>query len=596
MTKEGYYLQLLEEVQIQEKLLKSRFSKVSNLRLGAIVLGAILLYFLLKTSLIVTVIAWVIILLSFYRLVKYHEKLEFEMSLKQTELEVIKNELDLILSKKSSYHGGSEFIDDKHPFSTDLDVFGDFSLFKLLNRCRTAAGLKRLTHFLLGSHLLPEIESRQAAVEELKANREWSLEFQSTLYHVTGTKTELLQALEIPPSLKFKSLISAYRYIRWLVLPALAAVFYFYGLTSGIASLFGITAFHFWLAGQNRKNTEPYFEKLKGHSRDLSRYESAVQVILDKEWKSELLQNLTQTLRNESSAGEANPIREFQVISKRIDMKNNQFAAFFLYILSPFDLVELIKLNQWIDKHPFFFKVVFETIGDFEALNSLGAFAFNQEDWIFPEIIPSARPQFSTRGLGHPLIEGSVCNDFELTQKNRLTLITGSNMSGKSTLLRTVGCNVLLAYAGAPCFASEFVLSEGIELFTYMRIKDSLQENASTFKAEIERIKLLLDSMKTRPKALLLVDEMLRGTNSEDKLKGSVAFLRKVIEENAFAMVATHDLRTTDLAQEFPDSIRTYFFEYDSRDGELTFDYKLKEGVCQSFNASELLRKVGLDV
>jgi DNA mismatch repair ATPase MutS len=102
--------------------------------------------------------------------------------------------------------------------------------------------------------------------------------------------------------------------------------------------------------------------------------------------------------------------------------------------------------------------------------------------------------------------------------------------------------------------------------------------------------------MKTRPKALLLVDEMLRGTNSEDKLKGSVAFLRKVIEENAFALVATHDLRTTDLAQEFPDSISTYFFEYDSRDGELTFDYKLKEGVCQSFNASELLRKVGLDV
>jgi DNA mismatch repair ATPase MutS len=200
------------------------------------------------------------------------------------------------------------------------------------------------------------------------------------------------------------------------------------------------------------------------------------------------------------------------------------------------------------------------------------------------------------KSVGHPLMKNAVCNDFELKETNRLTLITGSNMSGKSTFLRTTGCNILLAYAGAPVFAKQFELTDQIQLFAYMRIKDSLQENASTFKAEIDRIRLLLDAMKNEPKALILVDEMLRGTNSEDKLKGSIAFLEEVIAANAFAMVATHDLRTTEMTTKYPNSVNNFYFEYDSKDGELSFDYQLKEGVCKSFNASELLRSVGLKV
>lgn len=595
MTKEGYYRQLFEKVKNDESELKKTYSRVSNIRLAAIVLGAVLFYFLLETSLIITVVAWIVILAGFYRLVKYHERLEHTLGLKVTEMQVIENELEFMRSGGSSYSGGEAFINDKHPYSTDLDVFGDFSLFKQINRSRTAAGMRILSSFFLKSQSKEEIEARQQAVKELKEKREWILTFQSALYETTGTKTELLQGLETPPKIKFESIISAYRYLKWLVLPVIAATFYFGGIVPGMITLFGITGFHFWLAGQNSKETEPYFDQLRGHSRDLNRYEVAVSVIMEQSWESELLRELAQKLKNE--AGDLkNPIRDFQVISKRIDMKNNQFAAFFLYILSPFDLVELIKMRNWIDNHPDFFQVVFETIGGFEALGSLGVYAFNQDNWTFPEIASDARPTFKASALGHPLIKESVCNDFELSTTNRLSLITGSNMSGKSTFLRTIGCNILLAYAGAPCFARNFVLTEGIELFTYMRIRDSLMENASTFKAEIERIRLLLDALIAKPKALLLVDEMLRGTNSEDKLKGSIAFLKKVVDENAFALVATHDLRTTELAVQYPDAIKTYFFEYDSKDGELTFDYDLKEGVCKSFNASELLRRVGLNI
>jgi ABC-type multidrug transport system fused ATPase/permease subunit len=595
MKQEGYYTRRIDEIKETIQVLRKKFSTVSNFRLAAIAAGAVLFYFLLKTSLVITIVVWIVVLLGFYRLVKYHEKLDLELSLAKTALEVIRNEVDLLKNGTSVYSGGERYSNEKHAYSTDLDIFGEFSLYKMINRARTDKGQQILAACFLKQWKKAEIEERQQAIRELQEKQAWFQLFQASLFEVEETKTGILQGLQVPPKIRFEGLIHLYRFIRWIILPCIAASFYFGSTTTGLITLFGITAFHFWLAGQNRKETEPYFKELKGHSRDLAKYEAAVAAILEENWESELLIKQARKLKEEAGNGE-NPIREFQVISNRIDMKNNQFAAFFLYILSPFDLVELIRLKKWIREHPSFFSVVFNGIGNFEALGSLGTFAFNHNQWHFPQIKQSDRPFLEGKKLGHPLISGSVSNDFSLSADNRLTLITGSNMSGKSTFLRTIGCNILLAYAGAPCFAEKLILSEGIELFTYMRIRDSLQENASTFKAEIERIRLLLHAMEEKPLSLLLVDEMLRGTNSEDKLKGSLAFLKRVAEESAYALVATHDLRTTDLAATYPQVIKTYFFEYNSKNGELTFDYHLKPGVCTSFNASELLRRVGLDV
>jgi DNA mismatch repair ATPase MutS len=191
-------------------------------------------------------------------------------------------------------------------------------------------------------------------------------------------------------------------------------------------------------------------------------------------------------------------------------------------------------------------------------------------------------------------VHQTICNDFELTKHNQVNLITGSNMSGKSTFLRTIGMNLILANMGAPVFAEKLDLRLGMEPICYMRITDSIYENASTFKAEIERIKLVLQALKNDKLHIFLIDEMLRGTNSEDKLKGSMALFEKLVNENAIALLATHDLRLSEISAKYTDKVKNFYFEYSTAHGELIFDYLIKEGVCKSFNASLLLEAIGL--
>ncbi|MFY7912125.1 MAG: MutS-related protein, partial [Emticicia sp.] len=276
----------------------------------------------------------------------------------------------------------------------------------------------------------------------------------------------------------------------------------------------------------------------------------------------------------------------------------NMLASLFLTLATPFQPVQLIKLRAWLKENPDFFEKIFDVIGVFELYASIGNLHFNKPDWCFPTINSSKTFKLYGQEMGHPLIntKNVVCNSFDFDEKNRLTLITGSNMSGKSTFLRTVGLNIILAYAGCPVFAKKMSVSDGIKLICYMRIKDSIQQNASTFKAEIERIKLVLAAINTNENALFLIDEMLRGTNSEDKLAGSMALLEKIVNSNAYAMVATHDLRMTEISEQYPDVVKNYYFEYATENGELLFDYLIKEGVCKSFNASLLLKSIGLPI
>ena len=587
-----YYTERLADEVSALKILEEKNNNISNLRLAAIILGAVLLYFLFKTSALIAFSAILLILAGFYFLVKYHEKIQDEVELKKVLISVLKNEKGIVNGESNQYADGQKYYSEKHDYSSDLDVFGHFSLFHLLNRAKTQMGQFKIAQSLLNTEPSHAINERQAASKELKGKTIWSQSFQATLFELSNSPVEELKQLAEPPKIKLEGLIKFYAYLKWVFAMAVIAVFYFYGLTNGITALIILLAINFSLVGINKKVTEPYFWKIKGLSRDMAKYKTATQLILAEKWSSKLLQDAF----NRLPISGKNPIEEFELISKKIDMKNNQFAAFFLYAFSPFDLVQLVNLRKWVHENPDFFEQIFEAIGTFEQLTSLATLAYNNPTWEYPEVIDAEILKIAAQSLGHPLMLDSIPNDFALDKKNRLSLITGSNMSGKSTFLRTLGSNVLLAYAGAPVFAKSFQLNTGIKLYAYMRIKDSLEQNSSTFKAEIDRIKILLDAMDAEPMALLLVDEMLRGTNSEDKLKGSLAFLERVIKSNSYALVATHDLRMTEIADKYPKESKNYYFEYDAKDGELTFDYKLKPGVCQSFNASELLRSVGLDV
>ena len=231
-----------------------------------------------------------------------------------------------------------------------------------------------------------------------------------------------------------------------------------------------------------------------------------------------------------------------------------------------------------------------------EFYTSVGTWRFNHPKWTFPTFETSGPLYFDAKDLGHPLIAGEnvVTNCFSLTDTNRLSIITGSNMSGKSTFLRTIGLNIILGYIGAPVFASSCRIQTGVRLISYMRIKDSLLQNTSTFKAEIDRIRLIIEAIEQQGKVILFIDEMLRGTNSEDKLAGSLAMLDRILQSKAYGLIATHDLRMAEINEENRHQTKNYYFEFSTNGGDLAFDYRLREGVCKSFNASLLLQSIGL--
>jgi DNA mismatch repair ATPase MutS len=580
--------------------LKKKSDQISMFRLFLIIGLLILVYQLFKIHAIAGSVSIVLGILSFYYLVKKHEKIDAEIDLKETTLSVIKNELNCLESSSNVYYNGQEYAKPTHAFSDDLDIFGEGSLFHLINRAKSKSGNDYLAHQLLGENTAFSVLEKQEAAKEIAAKTDWRLSFFASMFKISNEErgvSQVLNQIEHPPLLKFESFMAIYSKILPFLWLAVLASTYFVSISFAGYCVAGLALLNFRLTGINKNHTEEYFNAVSGAGRLMEKFGVATGLIAQENWNSKILRTAHGRLPI-SKSNTQNPIDDFVVILKKLDMRKNMLASLFLTIASPFEPVQLIKLRRWLHENPAFFEKIFDTIGVFEAYSSSANLHFNKPTWCFPAI--NTQEEFSLHGigLGHPLIntKNVVSNDFDFDEKNRLTLITGSNMSGKSTFLRTIGLNIVLAYAGCPVFAKNMKLSLGIKLVCYMRIKDSIQQNASTFKAEIERIKLVLAAINNNENALFLIDEMLRGTNSEDKLAGSMALLQKIVDSNAFAMVATHDLRMTEISEQYPETVKNYYFEYATENGELLFDYLIKEGVCKSFNASLLLKSIGLPI
>ena len=257
----------------------------------------------------------------------------------------------------------------------------------------------------------------------------------------------------------------------------------------------------------------------------------------------------------------------------------------------------VIAIENWKRTNQQSLEDAFEVIAEFEALISISSLAINYPDWCFPQIAEGKGYTLSGKAIGHPLIKKDkrVVNDYELMDTLQIDIITGSNMAGKSTFLRTIGINAILALCGAPVCANSFEVSV-MTILSYMRIKDSLNESTSTFKAELDRLQMLLAAVDSEQKIFFLIDEMLRGTNSVDKYLGSKAVIEQLIRKRGVGMVATHDLQIAELEHAYPDYVRNYYFDIQVKDGEMLFDYKIKHGKCKTFNATMLLRQIGIEV
>jgi DNA mismatch repair ATPase MutS len=289
-------------------------------------------------------------------------------------------------------------------------------------------------------------------------------------------------------------------------------------------------------------------------------------------------------------------IRKLKKILDRLDIRYNIVLSAPLNLLLLWNLQQALDLEKWKRQYAADVENWFKVLGVFEALNSFAAIHFNNPGWVFP-ILHDKHFFLEATKLGHPLInkDKRVNNFIQMEDKGELMLVTGSNMAGKSTYLRSVGINVVLAMAGAPVCAASFRLSP-VQLISSMRIADNLEESTSTFYAELKKLKTVIDKVNNGEKVFILLDEILRGTNSLDRHTGSEALIKQLIKKKAAGIIATHDLALAAIKTEYPSNILNYHFDVQVNNEELYFDYKLKPGVCTSLNASILMKKIGIEL
>jgi DNA mismatch repair ATPase MutS len=600
--KKNQYLVLKAQLENQKEVLDKRLTLLSIVRLGFLLISVFVIYQCFSFHWVLGGLGAVVLLVGFFYLVKFYEVVEERIEQLFCQLQVIANEIAVAENiRANAYSNGSEYENASHIYSDDLDLFGEHSLFQMINRAKSIEGKRLLAKMMLNDESKKsEIVQRQLACKEMLGYAEWRFQFQASLFLIPNNEpdfTSSLMNISKIPFIKMERFLRFYGKlipVFWILIFTFSyfTQFAYFGYSVGVMFIF-----HFFLENLNQDLKEDYLNKISISGRTMKRYAKATELISNQEfssfWFTEILSDFPK-----SKQSTKNPIDDFTLIVKRLEIRKNMLASLLLTLYKPYQTLEIIGLGQWLTKNPNYFKRIFNTIAQFEVMASLATVNHNFPGWSFPEILSGSEIYLEAIQVGHPLIVGhtAICNTFTLAANHRLNLVTGSNMSGKSTFLRTLGVNVILAKLGCGVFAEGLKIREGLIPVCYMRIVDAIEQNASTFKAELERIKLVLKALEYPERHLFLIDEMLRGTNSEDKMVGTMALLEKLVQQKAASLVATHDLRLTEISKVYPDKVKNYFFEYSLENQSLAFDYLLKEGVCHSFNASILLANIGLDM
>jgi len=512
---------------------------------------------------------------------------------------VNENETGSIQINSNMYDNGTAFYHDGHYYTSDLDIFGSGSLFQLVNRAATQPGIAKLAQWLREPAAKETILLRQAAVEEIAGKNNWRLETQAYLLFCLKQQKEqiknLLGYLKLPVELDDERWLKLYTQIApWLLLALIiTSVFYV-----PARYLVGVVALANYRMATSRKTIVDKTDLIAGRiGKTLEHFVSAFKAIEEEEWESAYLQNLYTKIKSPEGENISFKIQRLSQLIGKLNYRLNLVMGFLLNVFFLWDIRQVIAIETWKKTNGQDFETAFDAIAEFEALISLSSLRINYPDWDVPEITQNEGYTLMANTIGHPLInvKKRIENDYELDDTFKIDIITGSNMAGKSTFLRTVGINTVLALCGAPVCAKQMKVSV-MTILSYMRIKDSLNESTSTFKAELDRLQMLLKAVESDQKIFFLIDEMLRGTNSVDKYLGSKAVIERLISKKGVGMVATHDLQIAELEAKYPGYIRNFYFDIQVKNGEMLFDYKIKHGECKTFNASLLLKQIGIDV
>lgn len=587
------YQERAQDFKEQATALQARYERFGFVRLISFIIAIAVLILLYNASPLAGVIATIIFLAAFYRLVQWHQRLLHEKQIVEALALINQQELAFMQDDFQAFSDGKEFIDPAHPNSIDMDIFGPYSFFQYANRTTTAMGKKRLAEYLTTVANASEIHDRQEAIEELQDQLEWRQKFRA--YGMsTEDAPEHLEQLKIwlaqPDFIRSNSLNKAALIIA-PILSFIGLYVWIFHWPWYLSIIFFFAAFYMLKTTLDQVNQTHVQTADAGKT--LAYYAYLIEHLEDKHFQSDKLQSLSSALDTDAKKASTR-LKRLSYIIHQLNLRYNAFVII-LNLFTLWDLQWVYRLEKWKAEQRDDLPQWFAALAEFEALVSFATVYYNRPDWVFPEI--TTQPLLEATDLGHPLIAPTdrVTNNIQIPTAGHIKLVTGSNMAGKSTFLRTVGLNIVLAMAGAPVCAQKLSLPI-LELYSSMRTQDALHESTSSFYAELKRLKIIIEAVEEKDNVLFLMDEILKGTNSNDRHTGSKALITQLIKSKGSGIIATHDLELGAMAEAADGAIENLCIEVAVENGKLTFDYKLKPGVSQSFNATLLMREMGIRV
>jgi len=492
---------------------------------------------------------------------------------------------------------GLEFIDEEHSYSYDLDIFGQGSLFQWINTGKTHMGRVRLANtFKYPTDNKEIINKRQQSISELSKKLWWRQRLQAEAKMIVHEENDIIDLLswarnknrifskpfiiKILRTLPIVTILTLVLYYKANIIPKYIPLFLL--LIQSLMILFST-----FKMSQEFAIVYKYYGTIKVYTRILKHFEKT-------KFHTEYINELKDKLVNHKGITAVEQLKKFEIILNRVENRKNMMF-FPINVITLWDYQCMIDLEEWRRQSGSLIKEWMDSIGELEALSSLAVIRYDYPNWSMP-IITEEDSIINSKSIGHPLLTNKqVHNDVTLQEPSKVLLITGSNMSGKSTFLRTIGINLILAYSGAPVCATSMTCSI-FNIYTCMRTSDDLEKGVSSFYGELLRIKNILNETKKDKQVFFLLDEIFKGTNSYDRHIGAKMLIKQLYNNRALGLVSTHDLELGDMEVGNESKVKNFHFREYYNDNKIYFDYKLRPGISTTRNALYLIRMIGIEI
>jgi hypothetical protein len=589
------YTSLRERNELLLAKLKKESLMISFLRLVVFLGGLGLSIYAFTISNIAGALTLLATLFFFILLLKKYAVSSNKIAFTENLIRINTNEINALDGDYSAFDGGGDLADSNHDFSLDIDLFGEDSLFRYLNRSVTGPGRSLLASWLSDPYRLSgQISERQEAVRELTVRLDWRQQFMAFGLDKPLDENEI-RSLSDWLNAKDRFISSPVMRLITFILPLTAIISLILVIAAAVPVMVFITVFMV-----NILIVMAFIKKVNRIHTMVSEkhvFLSSIEQMVKSFEKEEFTSSMLISIRGRIFSGEgsvAGKIKELNNLIAIFDARLNMLVGFALNGMLMWDFHCIRRLEKWRSSAASDLPAWLNLLGEVDGLNSLANYAYNNPDHSFPQAVNDGTV-LEASGMGHPLLkeELRINNDFSVRKKGQVIIITGANMAGKSTFLRTVAVNMVLAMAGAPVCAAAMKFFP-MKLFTSMRTTDSLSHNESYFYAELKRLRALKDRLEKGEDVFFILDEILKGTNSTDKSIGSKLFLRRLIELGATGLIATHDISLGEMETEFPGNVVNKCFEIEIDGENISFDYILREGITRKMNAGVLMKQMGI--